>query len=245
MATLYFNDSPDVGGANDSDWYSIANWWLDDQFLTTANAFPTSSDSVVVFTTININTDPNPPTVVNLTVEGTASFAIVITVTGAATFNGSSQNYGEIYGSATFNHNSYNWYTILSGNATFNDYSGADATCEGVMTANDYAYIYYSDAYGILPTSAVFNDYSTHGNGGVSNNNILNDYAFANGQGNLVGDSFTFNDNSYGIVDSMYDFNLSGNPVILPQGVFYVSGNFGLEIVRRSGINGSSVLGVI
>lgn len=184
------------------------------------------------------------------TVSGNATFnddsenQAYATVYGLATFNGTSENkvFATCNTSAIFNDNSYNW-GYVGADATFNDYSAADETCAGTLTANDYTYIYYSGVTA-SPTSATFNDYSTHGNGFVSYNNTLNDNAFVNNQGYVSGDTFTFNDNSYGGVQSATYVNINGNPIVT-TGIAHQSGPFSVNFVRRSGINGSSVLGVL
>lgn len=117
--TLYFN------GAVDSDWATLGNWWTSGAFTTQASALPTSGDSVVLSATCGTNSG-SAPTVVNFTLNDPDYYAfylfVAITVTGNATFNDGSYNYGTVTGDATFNDSSYNSGTV-SGNATFNDLS--------------------------------------------------------------------------------------------------------------------------
>jgi len=102
------------------------NWWTDEACTIPATSLPTSSDSVVVTGSLSQNTSGSEPTVVDFTMSG-GSWSIAITVTGTATFNGSTSaayNYGTITGNVTFDGaNASNDYTLgegtVVGNATF------------------------------------------------------------------------------------------------------------------------------
>ena len=132
MATLYYN------GAVDSDWNTLGNWWTSSAFATQASALPTSSDSVVLSATCDTN-GGSEPTVVNFTLNDPSSgayyIAIAFTVTGNATFNGSSYNDSTVTGNATFNDNSYNSGTgTVTGNATFTESSYTSTPAGGTIT---------------------------------------------------------------------------------------------------------------
>jgi len=109
-----------MGGGTDT------NWWTDEACTIPATSLPTSSDSVVVTGSLSQNTSGSEPTVVDFTMSG-GNWSIAITVTGTATFNGSTSaayNYGTITGNVTFDGgNASNDYTIgegtVVGNATF------------------------------------------------------------------------------------------------------------------------------
>ncbi len=256
MANLYFN------AAVDNDWAELGNWWTNEACTAAAASLPTSSDSVVTLGVVGVNSG-DAIEIASLTING--DFAVgtgggdsvavqgdvtinsgvvsgsIALLAGTAVFNGGYLDYsGGINGNAEFNNSSYN-LGFISGDATFNDYATADETCYGNVTANDYAYIFYST--NSTPASATFNDYSTHGNGFVSHNNTMNDNSFVNNQGYANGDSFTFNDNSYGGVNSFVVLYVNGNPIVMTTGIIAYSLTFGF--VRRSGINGSSILGVM
>jgi hypothetical protein len=130
--TLYFD------GAEDGDWAELGNWWLDSGHTVAAPSLPTASDSVIATATIGSNSG-GAPTVVNLTFnDPTENFILVgitITVTGNATFNGSSENgeSGTITGNATFNGSSVN-NGAITGNATFNDNSRHQSVVTGTAT---------------------------------------------------------------------------------------------------------------
>lgn len=141
MATLYFN------GAVDNDWDEIGNWWTSSAFTTQASALPTSSDSVVISAPI----EAGGGTVVNLTCND-AFTNINFTVSGTATFNGGSVNYGTVYGNATFNDASSNDSGTVNGNVTFNDGSVNNGTVSGNATFNDGTI-----NFGYVNESATFN----------------------------------------------------------------------------------------
>jgi hypothetical protein len=132
-AILYFD------GAVDDDWTEVGNWWLDDAHTQPAGRLPTSADSVVV-TGVSITASGqtvsdftlNDPEIDGPSLNGT------LMVTGIATFNGDSFNFGTVTGNATFNDSSYNQNTV-TGDATFNDVSQNLGTVTGTATFNDSA----------------------------------------------------------------------------------------------------------
>ena len=130
--TLYFN------GAVDGDWAELGNWWLDSGHTVAAPSLPAAGDSVIATATIDSNSG-GAVTVVNFTLDDPDNAAIYldisITVTGNATFNGSSYNDGTVTGNATFNDDSANVGTV-TGNATFNDDSANVGTVTGTITDN-------------------------------------------------------------------------------------------------------------
>lgn len=122
--TMYFD------AAEDTDWATLGNWWMDSGHTVAATALPTAGDSVIASGNITDNTG-DPATVVNLTMTGATVLDWSVNVTGMATFNGSSSIAGEagsVSGNATFNDNSA-LYGCVSGNATFNDNSGHYSGC--------------------------------------------------------------------------------------------------------------------
>jgi hypothetical protein len=130
-AVLYFD------GDADDDWTNVANWWLDDEHTQPAGRLPTSADSVVASATIN-TPEQGSLTVANFTMES-GDLNIELTVTGMATFNGSSRlDFGLIAGNATFNGTSRN-VNQVTGSATFNDSSINQGTVNGTATFNDSA----------------------------------------------------------------------------------------------------------
>jgi hypothetical protein len=132
MATLYFN------GAVDNDWATLGNWWTDAACTSAAAGLPTSSDSVVA--TANINgISMATPTVVNFTTS--AYLQAPVTVTGVATFSGSSARLtsgsGVIAGNAVFQNGAQLWeYGYVTGNATFHDtaYTHTQVSIDGNVT---------------------------------------------------------------------------------------------------------------
>jgi hypothetical protein len=158
MATLYYN------AADDQDWSNLLNWWTSDAFTTQASALPTSSDSVVLVEDCSSNSG-SEPTVVNLTFETPGDnfklirFSIAITVTGNASFFGSTENMNVITGNATFNVQSVNFGEII-GNATFNDGSPNAGIVTGDATFNGSAF-----NNGTVTGNATFNDGSTNNEG--------------------------------------------------------------------------------
>jgi hypothetical protein len=124
---LLLSCSPDVAASSSyMTGGSDGNWWTDEACTIPATSLPTSSDSVVVTGSLSQNTSGSEPTVVDFTMSG-GNWSIAITVTGTATFNGSTSaayNYGTITGNVTFDGaNASNDYTIgegtVVGNATF------------------------------------------------------------------------------------------------------------------------------
>ena len=112
LVTLYFD------GAVDGDWAELGNWWQDSGHTVAATALPTAADSVVVGSSIDLNSG-SEPTVVNFTITD-GFLEIPVTVTGMATFSNSATLgfTGTITGNATFNDTVQNFGTV-TGTATF------------------------------------------------------------------------------------------------------------------------------
>jgi hypothetical protein len=154
-ATLYFD------GDVDDDWTTVGNWWLDDEHTEPAGRLPTSADSVVASATIN-SPEQGSLTVANFTMES-GDLNIELTVTGMATFNGSSRlDLGVLFGNATFNGTSQNLNQVI-GNATFNDSSNNGGTIDGDATFNDSS----SNRDAVVGT-ATFNDSACNDGGTAS-----------------------------------------------------------------------------
>jgi hypothetical protein len=190
--TLYFN------GAVDSNWNTLGNWWTSGAFTTQATTLPTSSDSVVLSATCETNSG-SAPTVVNLTCNDPNNdglgINIAITVTGNATFNDISFNYGTVTGNATFNDGSYNNGTV-TGNATFNNISyNYYGTVTGDATFNGSS---YNGSDSIVGGDATFNNSSVNA-ATVTGNATFNGSSF-NDYGSVTGDA-TFNDGSINFGD--------------------------------------------
>lgn len=203
MAILYFNGADDLANEVPTDWQNVANWWTDLACTTQASGIPTSSDNAVILATVATNSDTEP-TVVNLTVEDSASLAVAVTVTGMATFNSGSANDAVVTGTATFNGTAINSATgEVVGNCTFNGTSQLLGTVTGNVTFNGEA---FCDNGIINGTEHVFNDES-----GVNSNVITGDCTFNNSSfcwANISG-SATFNDTSScgGVVSGAATFN--------------------------------------
>lgn len=186
MATLYFNN------AVDGEWTEQGNWWTNAGLTTQASALPTSADSVIAVGNIDTNSG-SEPTVVNFTMDDPGEeyvyniLSVSVTVTGTATFNGSSSLFlGTVTGDATFNDTAYNGNGTVSGNATFNDssYNGGDV--EGDAVFNGYAFnavMVFGDA--------TFND-STYNDGTVVGNATLRDSSYATVSGSITMGSATY-----------------------------------------------------
>jgi hypothetical protein len=115
--TLYFLDRS--GNANE-EWDTLGNWWLDDAHTEPATSLPTAANNVVLSSSADGNSS-GPITVANLTMEA-GRLSVNITVTGMATFNGTSELSGAtLTGNATFNDDSQLNDGTVTGTATFND----------------------------------------------------------------------------------------------------------------------------
>lgn len=153
-------------------------------------------------------------------------------VFGNCTFYGDSSNTGFVFGGAVFYGTSYSQGGYTTGSLTMYDYSS-----------------YTGAGYNVgEPSAATFNDFSSLLGEDVwaFNSGEMNDRSYAGGA--EVG-GITFNDNSYGVIRAS-SIAFSGNPIV-PQSMFVensqITNNPVIEIsfVRRSGINGSSILGII
>jgi hypothetical protein len=195
MANLYYN------AAVDTAWDTRGNWWNDDIFTDPALALPTTGDTVYLYG--YMTSGPTTPVTLNhiyaytLSYGGQLSFTGAIgnatfqdsqnsgTVTGDATFNGSSYNFGTVTGNATFNDTSINYDGTVTGNATFNGtFNGTSynrGEVAGDATFNDSS---YNDVFGEVAGEATFN--GTSYNGGI--------LGYFNGM--PTGIPVTFNDNS-------------------------------------------------
>lgn len=196
MATFYFN------GAVDGDWQTLGNWWMDSDHTVAATALPTSADSVIAVGNIDTNSG-SEPTVVNFTMDDPGEeyvyniMSVSVTVTGTATFNGSSSLFlGTVTGDATFNDSASSNGTV-SGNATFNDSSYNEGYVGGDATFNDYSSV-GGWSVTLQAGSLIFNDYSTcYGN--TYGPHIFNDGARAAGGSTLYGD-VTFTNSTFSFV---------------------------------------------
>jgi hypothetical protein len=192
MANLYYNAAVDLA------WDTLGNWWNDDIFTDPALALPATGDTVYLYG--YMTSGPTTPVTLNhiyaytLSYGGQLSFTGAIgnatfqdsqnsgTVTGDATFNGSSNNFGTVTGDATFNDTSINYDGTVTGNATFNGTSYNRGEVAGDATFNDSS---YNDIFGEVAGEATLNDYSY--NGGILG--YFNEMP--------TGIPVTFNDNSY------------------------------------------------
>jgi hypothetical protein len=131
-------------GSDDDDWANLANWYEDEAGTVQATSLPTALDNVVVAANIDTTSTASqalqPIAVANYTVIDPSNDQYtsnaVVTVSGIATFNGSSVHSGTILGNAVFNDFATNTGAV-TGDATFNDDSshrggvGGDATFLG------------------------------------------------------------------------------------------------------------------
>jgi hypothetical protein len=212
MANLYYN------AAVDTAWDTLGNWWNDDIFTDPALALPTTGDTVYLYG--YMTSGPTTPVTLNhiyaytLSYGGLLSFTGAIgnatfqdsqnsgTVTGDATFNGSSYNFGTVTGNATFNDTSINYSGAeVEGNATFNGTSYNNGEVTGDATFNDSS---YHDIFGEVGGEATFNDYSYNGgiigyfNGMPTGLPVtFNDISYNN---SVVVGTATFNDVSYNAI---------------------------------------------
>lgn len=152
MATLYFFNTV---AADDTDWYTLENWWTDVALTTSASSLPASTDNVVLLSMPS--NSGNQPTVNALTVDASLVFlTFPITVTTTATFNYDSQNRSTITGDAVFNTSSVNETGTVIGDAIFNgnSYANSQSTIDGNVTLNDNALILAATVTG----NATFNN---------------------------------------------------------------------------------------
>jgi hypothetical protein len=113
VVTLYFDDAEE-----DGDWTTVGNWWLDAEHTAPAGRLPTAEDNVVLSASVTAD-GGSAQSARNLTMDS-GELWITVSVTGVATFNGSSSLLliGLIIGDATFNDSSQNSGTV-TGTATF------------------------------------------------------------------------------------------------------------------------------
>ena len=122
-------------------------------------------------------------------------FLDTATVIGNVTFKGAENvspygNFGTVDGNATFDEYSINSFTgIVTGDATFNDFSTQSGTVGGNATFNDS-----SINYGTVTGDATFNGIS-YNNGTVTGDATVNGISY-NNYGTVSGNA-TFNDFSY------------------------------------------------
>jgi hypothetical protein len=255
MATLYFN------AAVDNDWDTLGNWWTDSGHTGAAAGLPESGDSVVISGTLVGGEDH---TVVNLTANS-ASIGPSFTVTGAATFDGSSEYHGQLTGNATFNGTASLTGTV-SGNATFNEYAFLDPTgtaydipvgvysegtpcVGGLATFNDNSY--WASSVNVVG-SAVFNDSSRIIDSGaymITGVAVFNDESSVEDADPVVfGGGATFRDRS------LLGGCIAVGDVLLRDASRMVAFRGGsddwgigltLNLDRKFGVNGSSILGVV
>ena len=252
MATLYYN------AAVDSDWATLGNWWTDDAFTTQASSLPTSSDSVVLSGGCSSNSG-SEPTVVNFTMNDPGysyAFGISITVTGNATFNGTSAHLGTINGSATFSgaarmgYNSSNsTRSVVNGDVTLNGNSQCAGDIYGNAVVNEYAEITWDGMsawpypYGRVHGDLQANDYAVVRGGYYSG--TFRDYSV-----------MAYSDADYQAPQPYNAHMLDNSTVNVSMYVsspFYFYGNsFNASYLGtytrtppERGINGSSILGVL
>jgi hypothetical protein len=176
MATLYWNDDPAKGGANDGDWNTVANWFTDANCTTAAGAKPTTSDSVVVLRNGPSANGGDEPTIVNLTADSVPT-AINITVTGTATYTGTD--------------NGPQNYSIITGNVSFSSGARLVSSTQVLGTAT-FSGGQLSDGASVTGT-AIFT------NGAENNGTVTGSATFSGGSINTgtVTVNATFNDTSY------------------------------------------------
>lgn len=211
--TLYFN------GASDNYWNNLNNWWKDSGCTVAATFLPTSIDSVIASANITSNSGSSP-TIVNFTMNGSVYISIVLTATGTATFNDSSNPNYITATNIVFNNNSYttsssnltgdctfNDSSILvsgasiTGNATFNDSSIKRGNVSGSITYNST----YHDANGRM--SYYFSGNSDHNWNNTSNwivvasdnstTNVNSDIGLPTSIDNVTAASYIDSDSSY------------------------------------------------
>jgi hypothetical protein len=195
--TLYFN------GAVDNDWDELGNWWEELDGVdggssdVAASALPTSSDDVVLLTSVDMN-GGSDPTVANLEVrEDYAYIAIGITVTGLATFSRDySHNVGTITGDCVFSgYSSYNNGTI-TGDCVFSGfYSYNNGTITGDCVFSGF--YSYNNNNGTITGDCVFSGDYSHTLGTITGDCVFSgDYSY-NDYGTITGDCEFSGEGSY------------------------------------------------
>lgn len=169
--TLYFR------GHVDHNWNTLANWYTDAGFSTPAASLPASIDSVVSSVSIELNTG-GAASVQTLTLNGTSTLGISVTVASSTIFNDMSYNNGgTITGSARFNTGYYNnGVTATSTVMTF-----ANTVWNGTVTGTT------TGANGDVIQLYVFNGTSTSVSA-IKGDVIYNDTSYNNGS-NIIGNA--------------------------------------------------------
>lgn len=198
MATRYWNDDPAVGGANDGDWATTANWFTDLACTTAAGGLPASSDSVVLLRNGVSTNSGSAPTVVNLT---TSTYCgISLTVTGLASFVGAGSLLGgnsTLTGNANFDAQNGNpwengqlqYGSTVTGNVTFTNKARLEGTVGGNATFLNGAYV---NGTGAVNGNATFSG-TSYAAGGYFGGNVtftassFTDYPLRTPHWNVVG----------------------------------------------------------
>lgn len=177
-----------------------------------------------------------------VTGDATISGALNLgSVGGTATFTGVTVGDGLIdgtVGSGVFYNNTQCVANqTVTNNATFNDSSVCNGTVGGDATFNDDAI----GESGTIDGDGTFNDRTFNINMSVGGEVKMYDYSNAQYDGESVIGGITFYDNST-CSSPFLDFgvNVVGSPIVLTEPL----GGGQLWFIRRSGINGSSILGV-
>lgn len=223
VRTLYFN------GAVSQSWFTLENWWNDEDCTDPAVALPGEDDNVVVFSDIDGGPDYPFVPVANAEFYGTANAIMNMTVSGTTTLNEYSSldggNLNTTSGTTVFNDYSslIGLQTIGGDTAVFNDHSSN----RGYLATEEAVFNHNAEHYGHVWTGAVtFNDSAVSAGG-----------SFSDPWGGVC--AATFNDSSF---------------FLTSQGQEWLTGwlgNFTLASGVRTpypiprGINGSSILGVM
>jgi hypothetical protein len=126
---LYFNNAEE-----DSDWNTLGNWWLNEEFTDPADSLPGMLDSVY-FSGYDMATNTGEdPSIAYLYFDGNENtFALDITVSEGAYFEGYIAFTGTLAGNAVFDDDSFNNWNI-SASAWFydNSFNGQDGIIWGI-----------------------------------------------------------------------------------------------------------------
>ncbi len=197
-ATKYF-----CGASNTGNWNgTTSTHWFSNVGCTTSTSKAGVLDDVIITKNVTSNNGA-AASVKTITVNGTVTIGIPITVSTSATFNDTSSVVfnGGITGSAIFNNESYIGQTTVTGNVTFNGAS-------------------YVRSNGIVSGNAIFNGTSKN-SGTITGNATFNENSRHEGQS--IGGVITFNDSSTNLSlitgnptfnGSSYNQNrITGNPI--------------------------------